>query len=121
GTPASLNFGHCAGSGVEHAIRRAIAVIGIFMVCSPWLWRDATEVGCVVDAALPRVARHLRIWTERARANDLVVHDATRRHRVRGLALLDPIDHCRHRVVAIRSDAATAVGHAGNHEKPEEL
>src|SRR5437016_14632259 len=84
--------------------------------CKP-SWGDATEVGRVVDTALPRVARHLRIWAEWACAHDLVIHHAARHHRGWSLALFHPVDHRRHRVVAIRTDAAAAVGHTRNHKK----
>src|SRR5205814_4026746 len=84
--------------------------------CKP-SWRNTTEIGCVVDAALPRVTRHLRVGAEWTCAHDLVVDYATRHHRGWSRALFHPVDHRRHGIVAIRTDAAATVSHTRNHKE----
>ncbi len=98
------------------AIQQAVVFHGVIS-----LWRDAAEIGRIIDAALALVSRNLRVRTQRSGSHDLIVDDSARGDGSGRGVFLHPVDDCGHGIVAVRTDATAAVRHAGNHEQPEEV
>src|SRR5580704_12976477 len=92
---------------------------------APRLWRHfrrilprrTTEVRCVINAATAFVARHLRIWAERPRANHLSARDPAGGDGLRSIARFHPVQQRRGGVEGAGSYSATAVEHTGHHEE----